>query len=303
MVTCTLPSFHQVRARACRLGGDELLPEDMNGRRLGRATLVVLAGIVLGLSVYAGLIGAGLVRSPFAPVAAGELDLARSNREGVRVLFVGNSLTFENDLPELVHRLGGSGAPVFAGSFTAPGWQLSQFAGDHALERLLHSAHWDVVVLQEQSQIPSFAAADRAHEFDPYVKRLADSIRAAGAQPLLFVTWAHRTGDRSNVGDDTYAGMQELVEAGYSNAARESGSALAPVGQAWAEALMRRPQLELWASDGTHPSVAGSYLAACVFDALLTRRSPVGSRFVAGLEPRLARFLQRVAWATAQKRY
>ena len=272
------------------------------GRR-ARAVLLVASGVLLGISVYAGMIKAGLVRSPFAPVAAGDLKLARSNRSGVRVLFVGNSLTFKNDLPELVHRLGGGRSPIFAGSFTAPGWQLRRFAGDDQLERLLHDVHWDVVVLQEQSQIPSFSAGDRAHEFDPYVAQLADDVRRAGAQPLLFVTWAHRTGDRRNVKDDTYAWMQERVDAGYWNAARKTRSALAPVGVAWAEALARRPQLNLWAADGTHPSRAGSYLAACVFEALLTRRSPVGNAFRDGLDPALARFLQHVAWETARKRY
>jgi hypothetical protein len=149
-------------------------------RRLGRATLVVTAGILLGVSLYAALVEVGVVRNPFAPVAAGELDLARSDRHGLRVLFVGNSLTFENDLPELVHRLGGSRRPIFAGSFTAPGWQLEQFAGDHGLDRLLGSVAWDVVVLQEQSQIPSFPAGDRDREFTPYVEKLADKVRADG---------------------------------------------------------------------------------------------------------------------------
>ena len=75
------------------------------------------------------------------------------------------------------------------------------------------------------------------------------------------------------------------------------------MGLAWAEALRQRPQLSLWASDGTHPSRAGSYLAACVFEGLLTRSSPVGNRFTDGLDPSLARFLQRVAWDAARKRY
>jgi lysophospholipase L1-like esterase len=264
-------------------------------RRFVRATLVVVAGILLGISCYAGLVKVGLARNPFAPVAGGDLQLARSGRSGVRVLFVGNSLTFKNDLPELVHRLGGRRSPIFAGSYTAPGWQLRQFAHNDGLERLLHEVRWDVVVLQEQSQIPSFPADDRAREFTPYVVRLADEVRRAGAQPLLFVTWAHRTGDRRNVHDDTYSAMQQRVVAGYADAARAAQAAIAPVGPRWAEALRRRPQLELWASDGTHPSRAGSYLAGCVFYGLLTRRSPVGDAYTAALDPPLARFLQRVS--------
>ena len=256
-------------------------------RRLGRTWPAVVAGLLLGVSFYA----------TFARTqsAAPTLDLPNASSHGVRVLFVGNSLTFENDLPELVHRLGGSRTPIVAGSFTAPGWQLRQFAGDHQLERVLRGGHWDVVVLQEQSQIPSFPAADRAQEFTPYVDQLADEIRRSGAQPLLFQTWAHRTGDRRNVPADTYAAMQERVVAGYLDAARDADSAVAPVGAAWAEALQRRPQLALWSADGTHPSRTGSYLAACVFYAVLTRKSPLGNAFTAGLQPSLARFLQRVS--------
>ena len=148
-------------------------------RGLGRAALLVTAGLLLGVSVYTGLVEVGLVRSPFAPVAAGDLKLARSSRDGVRVLFVGNSLTFKNDLPELVHRLGGRRTPIYAGSFTAPGWELRQFAGDYQFDRLLKEVRWDVVVLQEQSQTPSFEAAGRGREFIPYVKELADRFERA----------------------------------------------------------------------------------------------------------------------------
>jgi hypothetical protein len=255
--------------------------------RLLRAALLGVACSVVAIAVLAALVS--------RPTAGGNLDLARSSRAGVRVLFVGNSLTFKNDLPELVHRLGGERTPIFAGSFTAPGWRLRQFAGNHHLDRLLHEIRWDVVVLQEQSQIPSFSQDERADEFTPYVKELADEIRANGAEPLLFVTWARRTGDRRNVSGDTYAAMQQRVVDGYWDAAHASASAVAPVGVVWANALSRRPQLELWASDGTHPSRAGSYLAACVFYRLLTRKSPVGNAYTAGLQPSLARFLQRAS--------
>src|SRR5512132_929378 len=110
IVACTAPSSHQVPALACRWVAMGPM------RRFRRATLVVCAGILLGISVYAGLVKLGLARSPFRPVAGGNLELARSGRSGVRVLFVGNSLTFKNDLPELVHRLGGARTPIFAGS-------------------------------------------------------------------------------------------------------------------------------------------------------------------------------------------
>ena len=259
--------------------------------------------LVLGVGIYAGLAAIGVVRNPFAPVVRGYLPQAQSGRAGLRVLFVGNSFTFRNDLPGIVSRLSGNDAPVFAVSFTAGGWTLQDFAHDHELPRLLHEARWDYVVLQEQSQIPSFPASDRAREFDPYVTQLTQAIEAARARPLLFLTWGYRTGDRRNVPGDTYAWMQQRLVTGEWDAARASGAAIAPAGLAWAEALKRRPQLALWADDGKHPNRFGSYLAACVFYATLTGRSPVGDRFMDGLDAGTARFLQNVAWDVARRRY
>ena len=270
-------------------------------RRILIWSSALVAGVVLGVSIYAGLVKAGLARNPFAPVAGGDLTLARSSRPAHRVLFVGNSFTFRNDLPGLVHELSADSDPVFAGSYTAGGWQLSWFAKDNGLDRLLHQVHWDVVVLQEQSQIPSFPADDRAREFDPSVLALTQKIDAVGARPLLFLTWGYRTGDRRNVPHDTYDAMQQRLVDGYSNAAREARAQIAPVGLAWREALRRRPALDLWDDDDRHPSRAGTYLAACVFYATLTSKSPVGNRFSDGL--REARFLQGVAWDVARFRY
>src|SRR4029078_12483952 len=95
--------------------------------RLGRAFLVVTAGIVAGSSLYVGLIHAGVVRSPFAPVLQGDVAGARSDASGVRVLFVGNSMTYFNAMPQMVESLAEGDAnagPLFAVSYTAPSWTL-----------------------------------------------------------------------------------------------------------------------------------------------------------------------------------
>jgi hypothetical protein len=266
--------------------------------RLIRAAACVCAGLLLGLSGYVGLIHYGLVRNPLGPVASGDLALARSDRPGLRVLFVGNSFTFKNDLPALVHQLaaGDKGArPIFAVQYTAGGWRLRQAARDDGLTKLLKEVHWDVVVLQEQSQIPSLSLDQRRREMFPFARALHAKIVQTGASTLLFMTWGYRVGDRRNVPGDTYAVMQARVKNGYSDLGLELGVPTAPVGLAWAEALRRRPQLDLWAGDGRHPSLRGSYLSACVFYVVLLHREPSESQFTAGLPRADARFLQRVA--------
>jgi hypothetical protein len=266
--------------------------------RVIRMAACVCAGLLLGLTGYVGLIHYGVIRNPLGPVASGDLALARSDRPGLRVLFVGNSFTFKNDLPALVHGLAAAdeGAePIFAVQYTAGGWRLRNAAEDKGLTKLLKNVRWDVVVLQEQSQIPSLSLDVQRRETFPFAHVLQTKIARGRADTLLFMTWGYRLGDRRNVRGDTYTTMQTRLVDGYSDLGRELGAAVAPVGLAWAEALRRRPQFDLWASDGRHPNLRGSYLAACVFYAVLSHQEPIGNRFTAGLAQADALFLQGVA--------
>jgi hypothetical protein len=264
-------------------------------RLLGLLACVPL-GLFLGVLLFTGLVQAGLVRSPLAPILGGDVALAQSERPGLRVLFVGNSLTFENSMPSLVGRLAAAdeGAePVFAVQYVAGGWRLQKAARDRSLRGLL-ALHWDFVVLQENSRVPSLP---RAHlrEFVPAAKSLHARVRAGGARTVLFMTWGYEHGDSLNYDHDSYAAMQSRLADGYWDVAARLPAHVAPVGLAWAEALRRDPGLDLWARDGMHPSRLGSYLAACVLYRALTGRDPRQSGFTAGLDKNQARFLQDVA--------
>ena len=267
-------------------------------RRTLRLLACAVAGIVLGLTAYSGLVHLGLARSPFAPTLRGDFGLARSDRPGLRVLFVGNSFTFENSLPRLVHDLAAGdpgGGPIYSVEYAAPGWSLRQADKDGGLTKLLREIKWDVVVLQEKSWLLSFPEEQWRRSTYPFARDLHGKIAASGAQTLLFMTWGYALGDRRTVPHDTYAEMQVRLAEGYSKLGAELGARVAPAGLAWAEALRRKPALELWADDGRHPGRSGSYLAACVFYAALTGRDPARSRFTAGIDDRQARFLQQVA--------
>lgn len=267
-------------------------------RRLIGLLMCATGGIAFGISVYIGLVGVGLARNPFDPVPRGDVALARSARAGLRVLFVGNSFTFRNGLAGMVHDLAvydHGGPQLFAVEYAAPGWSLENAATNRGLDALLQDVRWNIVVLQEQSQLLSFTREEWQRETYPFAQKLHNKITTDGAQTLLFMTWGYRLGDRHNYPDDTFLAMQERLAQGYSQLAAELSASLAPAGLAWAEALRERPSLDLWDSDGKHPNEAGSYLAACVFYKVLTGRDPSRSRFTASLRPEEAHFLQGIA--------
>jgi hypothetical protein len=273
-------------------------PARSRARRLARLAACVAAGLLLAIPVYVGLAKSGLIRSPFFPKVEGDLALAQSDRPGLRVLFVGNSFTYYNSMPAMVHRLGEAapgGSPIFVVAYTAPNWSLREAAGNDGLADLLGDASWDVVVLQEVSNLLSLGPEWRQREVDPFAWTLRREISAAGARTMLFMTWGYQKGDSRNFVGDSYDYMQARLADGYSLLGNELFADVAPVGLAWQLALERRPGLDLWSHDGHHPGRAGSYLAACVFYAVLSGRDPTKSTFDAGLDPAEARFLRDVA--------
>lgn len=249
-------------------------------RRLLIAFLIVIAGICAGFGLYAGFVRAGLLPNPFGPVVQGDLELARSDRPGRRVLFVGNSLTYYNDMPDMVSRLAEEdpGArPLYAVSVTGPGWSLQRSARDAKLRRLLEEVNWDALVLQEHSGLASSSPSEVGAYSVPYAMQLQHMAAARGARTVVFMSWLER-----------YEGdLADQLEV-----------PVAPFGTAWNEALWRRPGIDLLADDERHPNKAGSYLAASVLYRALTGRSPTQSSFGAGLPGTDARFLRQVAAET-----
>jgi hypothetical protein len=270
-------------------------------RRLLRFFACVCVGLLLTVPLYVGLALSGVIRSPFFPRADGDIALAKSDQAGVRVLFVGNSFTFYNDMPAMVHELAAAdrGAPdVFSVEYTAPAWSLRKASGNDGLEDLMADVPWDVVVLQERSAYLSFSREWWGQETLPFALELRHDIAADGAETVVFMTWGYEHGNGSG---DSYDGMQARIAAGYEELADLLAADVAPVGLAWAAALRDRPDLDLWRRDGHHPTRAGSFLAACVFYRELTGRDPLGSDYFAGLAEDDARFLQRVAGDTVDE--
>ncbi len=211
-----------------------------------------------------------------------------------RVLFVGNSLTFVNDLPAVFAELARSGGLEVEVDMSAQGgWACADHATSAVTLAKIEQQDWDFVILQEQSTLPALAV-QREEQMAPAVRLLDEKIRASGAKTVLFMTWGQRDGQPST-GFQDFGEMQAHLRAGYMEVADELDVWVAPVGVAWQYALAQEPQLSLWQGDGLHPAPEGTYLSACVFFAVLFRQSPEGLSYGGGLPEERARFLQAIA--------
>jgi hypothetical protein len=186
-----------------------------------------------------------------------------------RVLFLGNSYTFVNDLPAMVAAMGdASGDPLLVDVIAIGGATVADHVANPQVAATLAEG-WDVVIVQGQSVEPITAPT----VFVQAVVDLAAMLEASTpeADMILFETWARRQGDPllAELGM-TAEQMQEALTAGYADAAAAGGASISPVGQAWGRALLDAPPIELFAADGSHPALAGTFLASCVFFGVLT---------------------------------
>jgi hypothetical protein len=215
-----------------------------------------------------------------------------------RVLFIGDSSTYVNDLPTTFADLAWSaGYRVDTETLASGGETLAGHVADPATESVITSQQWNTVVLQDQSESPASPAAQQS-EMYPAVTQLVAMIRDAGAEPLLFLTWGHESGWPED-GLTPYTSMQAAVDQGSLGIAGHLNVPIAPVDAAWQSVNAGQANAQLWQGDGVHPTTAGRYLAACVFFAAIFHRSPAGLSYVDGLSPAEAAMLQRAAASTA----
>jgi hypothetical protein len=183
---------------------------------------------------------------------------------GLHVLFIGNSLTYVNDLPAILESLADSARePLLETRMVAkPDYSLEDHWNDGDAISGVNAGGWNVVVLQ---QGPSSLDASRALLIQ-YTRLFAAAIGRIGARPALYQVWP--TADRPM----DFARANES----YRLAASTVNGMLFPVGEAWLAAQRIDPSTPLYAFDGLHPSPEGSYLAALVMYAVLYSRSPAG---------------------------
>lgn len=197
------------------------------------------------------------------------------------VLFVGNSYTGVNNLPLLTAQLAGSaGFNLNHTAHTPGGAQLNQHIANTAITSSIFNNKWDYVVLQEQSQKPSFGHASVSANVYPYAKRLCDTIRMSDSctQPIFYMTWGRKFGDAGNCPIApwlcTYDGMDSALAESYNTMGKQNDAFVSPVGAVWNYIIKNHTSINLYSSDNSHPSMAGSYAAACTFFTVIFRADP-----------------------------
>jgi len=147
---------------------------------------------------------------------------------------------------------------------------------------------FDIAIMMDCSQCPVHPKLQTV--FRDYAKRHSDTVRKHGANPVFFMSWAYA--DKPEM-------TEQLAEA-YTQAANDNGAFVIPAGLAFARSIAKRPDVNLYAPDKRHPSLAGTYLSAATVYASLFKATPVGAKYAAGLDPAIAQHLQTVAWETVQ---
>ena len=172
-----------------------------------------------------------------------------AGKKKLRILFIGNSHTYYNDMPVMVRRrfIEEDGFDCEVTMIAHGGWFLAQHVEEPDVRFNIRYGNYDYVVLQEH-----------AHPFGPEEKffkaarTLTEWIKEAGSTPVIYMTWAKK--DEPEV-------QQRMTDA-HRQIAEETGSLLAPVGEDWWGYRKSWPDLEMYNEDGAHASEAGSEFAA-----------------------------------------
>lgn len=218
--------------------------------------------------------------------------------QGLDVLFIGNSYTGVNNLPGLFLSVAQStGDQVTVASNTPGGTTFQQHCSNQSAT-MIQQGGWEYVVLQEQSQFPAFPISQVQSSCFPYAAQLNTMIEQYNpcAETVFYMTWGRKYGDQDNapyfppIG--TYEGMDSLLYERYMYMTEVNNAIVSPVGRVWRHLRNNHPEIELYTSDNSHPSLEGSYAAACAFYTTILRKDPTLITDYCGLTQNVAQIIQ-----------
>jgi len=215
---------------------------------------------------------------------------SRDDKTDLSVLFIGNSYTARNELPGLIAKMAAvKGKRIDHKLISAGGASLRRHWNAASARKEIANGRYDFVVLQEQSTLP----IKNAERFYENVRLFDEAVKAAGTKTMLYMTWARQNASES----------QKALTSAYTAIGRELEAIVVPVGAAWEKHLAKHLEPVLHDRDQSHPTLAGSFLAACVFIGTLFGENPVGYDCeVDGLDKEDRLRLEKTAWQVCRPR-
>ena len=233
-------------------------------------------------------------------------SVAQQAKSEIKILFIGNSYTYVNDLPGIFASLArAKGKTVLVKDFTVSSYSFKKHKNSRETLSAIKSNNWDFIVLQNHSQIPSLKPGVVRSSSLPNAIDLVNKIHSHNVetQIVYFVTWGRKNGDTDNCANYSkvcdFYGHTEAVNQGYKMYQGTTGGILANVGQQWLNVINDTSASDnlkdLWSADNTHPSYKGSYLAASTIYAAIFGESSKGASFYGKLGKNEAIYYQQIS--------
>ncbi len=216
-----------------------------------------------------------------------------------RILFVGNSHIFYNDLSGTFARIANAfGYKSDVYELSKGHYSLKQYANPEdslgeLFDKTVTGKKWDFVVLQEN--ISTALSTSAEEDMFPYARALDEKVKSSGGQTAFLMTWAPRDGKKEGLKKKSCEELQSVMASNYMTISNELDDLVIPAGIGFMRCTSSYPEIELWDKDGYHPSPAGTYLTACMAYAVVYQQSPENCSYIGDLDSEQALKLQQIA--------
>lgn len=216
----------------------------------------------------------------------------------IKILFIGNSYTYRNDMPSIFENIAVSkNKKVFVESCTLGKANLRIQAKRNDVKEAIKSKKWDLIIIQGSSR--DFIKDPKIinNKTKPALEKIIKLINSNSSKTkiLFYMTWGYRNGFKPIQDVNTFEKMSNRIKERYLELYRNYKYGIVPVGVAWKDVRKKRDEIVLYVKDGAHPSFKGSYLVACCFYSAIFNESPIGSNYYGVLGPKTCYFLQSIA--------
>ena len=218
--------------------------------------------------------------------------------EPMNVLFIGNSYTHTNNMPELFGKIATSkGIKVNVEMSAVSSYSFRLHSERVEMYDAIRSKKWDYIVLQGFSRELSYSPKHIDTASIPYLNRILDSIYTNNSctNVLLYMTWGYKDGWAEREEINTFTKMADSIRKGCQYVSDIYSLPIVPVGAVWRE-IATKSDINLYTADGQHPTIYGSYLIACTFYAAIFKSSPVDTFLSNRIDEKSGRLIQETAY-------